>query len=86
MRLLARQLGLPTLNPGSWLPSLNAPACGNAHCATLATTIWPEIQKKCLDAKFHITRENWKRRLEEECDTCKKALRRSTCVEKDAQR
>ncbi len=28
--------GLPTRNPGSWLPHQDAPTCGNQQCATLA--------------------------------------------------
>ena len=28
--------GLPTRNPGSWLPQLNGPSCGNVACKELA--------------------------------------------------
>ena len=37
--------GLPTRNPGSWLPSVAEPTCGDALCATLRER-WGPLWKK----------------------------------------
>ena len=35
--------GLPTRNPGSWLPGPDKPMCGNERCSRLAQEHWPEM-------------------------------------------
>ena len=44
------QHGLPTRNPGSWLPGPDKPACGNAQCARLAAEVWPALRERSATA------------------------------------
>ena len=73
--------GFPTRNPGSWLPSTNPLACGNATCKSLPLQVWPPLWRK-----FGSSTESWLLRQDLECDTCKAERRRRCCVlrEKDA--
>ena len=54
--------GLPTRNPGSWLPDLGGPACGNAHCQSWATR-WQEVRASGENA-------TWAMRLHDACPAC----------------
>ncbi len=74
------QHGLPTRNPGTWLPETNAPWCGNTRCATLATDVWPLQMRRGATARRLERRENWLRRLEEECEECKTERKRRCCI------
>ena len=74
------QHGLPTRNPGTWLPGATAPWCGNAHCAKLATDVWPQLLLRGVSAKWHLRKENWMRRVEEECETCRLERARRCCT------
>ena len=65
--------GLPTRNPGSWLPNENRPMCGNARCSTLASTEWPVMYERCRG-------ENWALRAGMECSTCAEERRRRCCI------
>ncbi len=58
--------GLPTRNPGSWLPSTDASGrvmCGNERCEGLRT-IWDAAWQRCKGVK-------WQQRQATECSTCK---------------
>ena len=69
------QHGLPTRNPGSWLPHTGAPVCGNAVCQTLANSIWPEMQRRGRDKG-----NNWQLRLSKECQICATERARRHCI------
>lgn len=70
--------GLPTKNPGSWLPNLNAPTCGNRKCKDLANNVWPAM----WDASKS---KDWLLRQNLECDICSKERKRRCCVADIAQ-
>ena len=74
------QHGLPTRNPGTWLPQLSQPWCGNATCALLASDIWPPLLERAATALRGQRRENWLRRVQMECEACKQERRRRYCV------
>ena len=61
--------GLPTRNAGSWLPDIDAPTCGVAHCGKLAKEIWPTMRGL-----------SWYRRNAEECAVCVQERRRRHCI------
>ena len=65
--------GLPTRNVRSWLPNEPVPACGNSRCATLATSVWPQMWERCRGEKWHL-------RVSLECEICKQERRRRCCV------
>ena len=67
--------GLPTRNPGSWLPGANKPLCGNKKCAALAEDVWPEMWKRGRG-----TWDNWLLRIERECSVCGEERERRCCV------
>ena len=61
--------GLPTRNPGSWLPSANGPTCGQPSCARLAetwSTQWRDV--------------SWEIRRSAECEICQKERERRCCI------
>ena len=68
--------GLPTMNPGSWLPSLNAPTCGNPKCKRLAEDIWPAMWN-------HSKSQDWPLRQSLECHICSAERSRRCCVLSD---
>ena len=67
--------GLPTRNPGSWLPGANKLVCGNQKCAALAEDVWPEMWKRGRG-----TWDNWLLRIERECSVCGEERERRCCV------
>jgi hypothetical protein len=67
--------GLPTRNPGSWMPGEAQPLCGRPACAKLATEVWPKMWRS-----GEGKRDNWKLRLEKECEVCAKERQRRCCV------
>ena len=78
--------GLPTRNPGTWLPGKPFPACGEKNCATLAEGVWPDMWRRGRG-----TWENWLLRRERECAKCQEERERRCCVlrpheEQDKQR
>ena len=73
------QHGLPTRNPGSWLPHTGAPTCGNAVCQTLANSIWPEMHRRGRDKG-----NNWHLRQSKECQICATERARRHCILIDA--
>ena len=56
--------GLPTRNPGSWLPD-QGPTCGNANCQT-----WAQRWQEVFDAGATAS---WTLRRSDECSKCKAA-------------
>ena len=72
--------GLPTRNPGTWLPATNAPWCAHSICATLGADVWPELLLRGAAATTRLTRENWLRRRNMECAVCQAERRRRCCV------
>ena len=72
--------GIPTRNPGSWLPGEKQLACQNAHCQTLADDVWPALWRRSVQGTGMTRRENWLRRVEEECEICKNERKRRHCI------
>ena len=64
--------GLPTRNPGSWLPQLEAPSCGKAECQKLAEK-WQEYRNQ----NYRIS---WALRQTEECGVCQAHRQRRCCI------
>ena len=54
--------GFPTRNPGTWMPSTDAPTCGNNECKKLAG-IWSQMWERGRGV-------NWKQRQAMECALC----------------
>ena len=54
--------GLPTRNPGSWLPHVSLP-CGNERCQKLAGEMWPEMWERSRG-------QSWQLRTAMECKAC----------------
>ena len=65
--------GLPTRNPGTWMPGEAAPLCGNTRCATLANHEWPEMWCRSKGAK-------WELRKAMECTKCADERARRCCI------
>ena len=63
--------GLPTRNPGTWLPNVAAPTCGDSLCATLAHR-WELLWKKY--------RTPWSERQSMECEVCRAERNRRCCI------
>ena len=63
--------GLPTLNPGSWLASIDKPTCGDALCLTL---------KARWDLAWRKFRVPWKERQLMECTLCQDERQRRCCI------
>ncbi len=61
------QHGLPTRNPGSWMPGPDKPSCGNVQCARLAAEVWPALRERSATIFAGGKRENWMRRAGMEC-------------------
>ena len=68
--------GLPTRNPGSWLPGADRPFCGEPDCAT-----WAARWQKARDQKQDVP---WEMRLENECSVCKKERQRRNRIIKNS--
>ena len=66
--------GLPTRNPGSWLPDLG-PTCDNAACQT-----WAQRWQDEFNEGRNIP---WEIRKSDECDKCKAARHRRNRVIED---
>ena len=62
--------GLPTRNPGSWLPD-GTLTCGSAGCKCLATETWPQMWANSQGKSWNLSQEM-------ECDLCK-AERKRRC-------
>ena len=65
--------GLPTRNPGTWLPDRCEPVCGNEICKRLATELWPQMWENSRG-------EMWSWRSRMECDKCAAERERRCCV------
>ena len=65
--------GLPTHNPGSWIPGMASPTCGNAKCKTLATEVWPGLWKASKG-------KDWLLRQKMECNICAQERARRCCI------
>ena len=63
--------GLPTRNPGSWLPNVAQPTCGDALCLTLEAR-W--------DLMWQKDRTPWSERQSMECEVCCAERRRRWCI------
>ena len=63
--------GLPTRNPGSWLPNMNQPACGDALCFTLEAR-WEMMWRKDSTP--------WSERRSMECEVCSAERKRRWCI------
>ena len=72
--------GLPTRNPGSWIPQIDIVSCGNPRSATLAKDVWPQKLLQGIIGRRMITLENWMHRQEDECDICKAERKRRCCI------
>ena len=47
--------GLPTRNPGSWLPQPNGPSCGKAECLKLAAK-WQSYKDQNYEVSWTLRR------------------------------
>ena len=65
--------GLPTKNPGSWLPSDDMPACRNPRCMKLAAVEWPVMWERSRG-------RNWQLRRAMECNVCAEERDRRCCI------
>ena len=65
--------GLPTRNPGSWMPGAQKPMCGNERCLALAQEHWPEMWRRSMG-------RNWPLRAAMECAVCSAERRRRCCI------
>jgi hypothetical protein len=63
--------GLPTKNPGSWLPDTDKPSCGEPRCERLRDE-WKEA--------LFVSRSPWVDRVNYECETCKIERKRRCCI------
>jgi len=63
--------GLPTRNPGSCLPGVDQPTCGDTLCSTLRER-WDLLWKKY--------RTPWSERQSMECEVCRAERRRRWCI------
>ena len=69
--------GLPTRNPGSWLPGTALPQCGNARCQEVASKNWPEMWERSRG-------EKWALRANMECACCaEERKRRCVIIDRD---
>ena len=64
--------GLPTRNPGSWLPGENRCTCGNARCAQLAEE-WQSLKDRRCETPWHV-------RKAQECHVCQTERKRRCCI------
>jgi uncharacterized protein YecT (DUF1311 family) len=62
--------GLPTRNPGTWLPQQNAPTCGDVLCIDLARR-WDLLWKRQIP---------WSDMKDMECSLCKLERQRRCCI------
>ena len=63
--------GLPTRTPGSWLPSLPQPGCGDPLCETL---------RERWDMLWEKYRTPWSERQSMECEVCRTERSRRGCI------
>ena len=69
--------GFPTRNPGTWMPSTDAPTCGNNECKKLAG-IWSQMWERGRGV-------NLKQRQAMECALCSKERQRRACILQDSE-
>jgi hypothetical protein len=67
--------GLPTRNPGSWLPDKGKPSCGKERCQHLASREWPEMW-----ARSGGRLNKWHLRAAMECGICSAERQRRCCI------
>ena len=67
--------GLPTRNPGSWMPDSNKPTCGNKTCLHLAEREWPLMWARSCGAL-----SKWNLRVSMECMICATERARRCCI------
>jgi len=63
--------GLPTRNPGSWLPNVAEPLCGDVLCSTL---------RERWDLLWKQDRTPWSERKSMECEVCRVERERRWCI------